>query len=239
MICHTRGMPSAALLRLFKKLGLFYLLALSIALAALIGFTELADEVMEAEFRGFDRSVLLWVNGHVPPDWTPFVRELSFLGSPLGISLLGALFGVLLLARRQAWDAATLLVLLLGGGALTFGLKQLFRQPRPDVFPPLSVETGFGFPSGHALLSVCFFGYVAFWVAAQGPRAWWRWGVALLSVGMALLIALSRLYLGVHWPTDVAAGGLAALFWLSCCLGVRRWVAAHTRDQGDSLSETE
>lgn len=218
-------MPDLAFGRLLRKLGLYYLVALAVALASLAGFAELADEVKEAEFHAFDRSVLLWVGQHVQPAWTPYVLELSLLGSPLGIGLLGVLFGVMLLARRKAWDAATLLVLLLGSGALTYGLKHFFRQPRPDVFPPLSIETTFGFPSGHALLSVCFFGFAAYWIVAQAPRVGWRWVVGALWVGMALLISLSRLYLGVHWPTDVLAGWLAALFWLSSCLVARRWLA--------------
>lgn len=210
---------------LLRRSGLYFLVSLSLALLSLYGFAELADEVLEAESRGFDRAVLRWVNAHVRPEWTPYVLELSFIGSPLGISLCGLLFGVLLLARRKAWDALTLLVVLLGGGAQTVSLKALFRQPRPDLFPPLTLESSFGFPSGHALVGFCFFGYVAYWLVAQGPTAWWRWVLAALSVGTAVLISLSRLYLGVHWPTDLVAGALAAVFWLSCCLAIRRWIA--------------
>ncbi len=226
-------MRTAELLTLLQRLGLYFVVTLSLAFLALAGFAELAEEVLEAEFRGFDRTVLTWVNAHVRPEWTPYVLELSFLGSPLGISLCGLLFGVLLLGRKKAWDALTLLVLLFGAGALTVGLKSLFRQPRPDLFPPLTLETSFGFPSGHALLGTCFFGYVAYWIVAQGPRSWWRWVLAALCLATAVLISLSRLYLGVHWPTDLAAGTLVAIFWLSGCLSIRRWIAVtHAGTEG-------
>lgn len=221
------------LLSLLRRSGLFVGVALLIAMAALAGFAELAEEVREAEFKAFDRLVLLWVGSHVRPAYTPYVLGLSFLGSPLGVSVVSTLFGVWLLARRKAWDAATLLVVMLGGGALTVSLKALFRQPRPDVFPPLAVELSYSFPSGHALLGLCLYGFMGYWLVAQAPRQWWRWILGAMGAALAVLIALSRLYLGVHWPTDIAAGGLAATFWLASCLVVRRWMAGarpETRD---------
>lgn len=218
-------MLAARLLRFLETLGLFFVASLFLAIASLIAFAVLAEEVMEAEFTHFNRVVLVWVGQHIQPSWTPYVLGLSFLGTPLGISLLSVLFGLVLLARRKAWDALTLLAVMLGGGALTVVLKALFKEPRPNAFPPLSIETSYSFPSGHALLGLCFFGYLAYWLIAQAPRVWWRWMLGALSLGMALLISLSRLYLGVHWPTDIAAGSLAALFWVSCCLAIRNWIA--------------
>lgn len=211
--------------QLLERLGLLFVGALTVAMLALAAFAKLAEEVLESEFKSFDRAVLVWVGHHVHPSWTPFVMQLSSLGTPLGITLLGTLFGVGLLARRRTWDAATLLVVLFGGSALTVGLKALFRQPRPQVFPPLSVEASYSFPSGHALLSLCFFGFLGFWVVAQSPRTWWRWLAGALIASVAVLISLSRLYLGVHWPTDVVAGNLVALFWLSSCLAIRAWLS--------------
>ncbi|HEY9856267.1 MAG TPA: phosphatase PAP2 family protein [Stenomitos sp.] len=218
-------MLAARVRRFVRTLGLSLTVSLSLAMASLVAFSALAEESMEAEFRGFDRAVLVWVGHHVRPAWTPYVLQVSMLGSPLGMSLVSLLFGVALLARQKAWDAATLLAVMLGGGALTMGLKALFKEPRPHVFPPLAHETGYSFPSGHAVLSFCFFGYLAYWIVAQAPRDGWRWILGALSAGMALLIALSRLYLGVHSPTDVTAGMLAAVFWLASCLSIRHWIA--------------
>ncbi|MNX90434.1 PAP2 superfamily protein [compost metagenome] len=73
-------------------------------------------------------------------------------------------------------------------------------------------------------MSVCFFGFLAYWTVAQGPREPWRWLVAIGCLLLTGLISLSRLYLAVHWPSDIVAGALVGFFWLACCLAGRRWV---------------
>lgn len=211
--------------RLLRAVGWFYLLAFGVAMLAMLAFARLADEVLEAEAVHFDHAVLAWVQGHVASELSPWIMAVSWLGSVPGIGLFGALFAMVLFARSQRLDAMTLGAVLTGGGLLTFALKHLFRQARPAHFPAPGGETSYSFPSGHALMSVCFFGYLAFWLVAQGPRERWRWLVAGLCLLLSGVIGLSRLYLAAHWPTDVAAGALVAVFWLACCLAGRRWLA--------------
>ncbi|HEY9898661.1 MAG TPA: phosphatase PAP2 family protein [Pantanalinema sp.] len=211
--------------RLLRRVGWFYLLAFGVAVLALLAFARLADEVLETEMVRFDHAVLAWVQAHVSPEFSPWVVGLSWIGSVPAIALFGALFALVLLARAQRLDAATLVAVLTGGGALTFILKHVFRQARPTHFPSLGGETTYSFPSGHALMSVCFFGYLAYWVVAQAPREPWRWVVAAGCLGISGLIGLSRLYLAAHWPTDIVAGALVAVFWLACCLSGRRWMS--------------
>lgn len=211
--------------RLLKRVGWYYLFAFGVAVSTLIAFARLADEVRETETARFDQAVLSWVQGHVNPEWTPMVVVTTLVGSVPAIAVFGATFILYLLVRKKVLDAATLGVVLIGGGGLTFVLKHVFRQARPHLYASPVSEASYSFPSGHALMAVCFFGYLAYWIVAQGPRDFWRWLVALACLLLSGLISLSRLYLAVHWPSDIVAGTLVATFWLACCLAGRRWVS--------------
>ncbi|MBO9539021.1 phosphatase PAP2 family protein [bacterium] len=209
---------------IIRRLGWFYTLAFGAAVLALLAFAKLADEVLETDTARFDRAVLAWVQTHVDPEWTPLVVATTLVGSVGAIVLFGVVFGLFLFARKRHADALTLAAVLAGGGGLTYVLKQAFRQTRPDLYASPVHKASYSFPSGHALMSVCFFGFLAYWTVAQGPREPWRWLVALCCLLLAGLISLSRLYLAVHWPSDIVAGALVGFFWLACCLTARRWI---------------
>lgn len=215
----------SAVARWLEKLGWIYGLCLGIMVLSLWAFGELAEEVLETEMAAFNQAVLLSIHGHATPFWDQVALHVTQLGSILGIVVLGSLFGLWMLSRRRYLDLAALLAALLGGGLLTYSLKTMFKQLRPDVFPQLVVERSFSFPSGHALLSFCLWGFLGVWLILENPRAGWRWAIAALCMAVAGLIALSRLYLGVHWPTDVTAGFLLACTWLSICFMGRHWVS--------------
>lgn len=216
---------SLAISRLvLKSVGWLYGSALIVGILTLWAFGEIADEVLEQDISAFNRTMMLALHAHLPAPWAPIALGLTAIGSIGGIVLLGGLFGAWLLRRSRILDAVTLALVLGGSGVLTYTLKHVFRQPRPHLFPELVTESSYGFPSGHALMSFCLFGYVAFWLVSQGPRDRWRWvvggGLLLLSV----LIGMSRLFLGVHWPTDVLAGFVLAVFWLAVCIAGRHFM---------------
>lgn len=201
-----------------RRLGWFYGLGIILAMAALLGFAKLADEVLEGDVQPINLAVLRILHASSNPFLDRLALALTTLGGVAGTAVLSCLVGVFFLWRRRFFDAVTLALVVLGGAALVFVLKHTFRQPRPDLFESLAPAHGFAFPSGHALLSVCLYGYLAVVVVLDGPRQRWRWiGAAALAL-LALSIGWSRLYLGVHWLSDVAAGGLVAVFWVACCL---------------------
>lgn len=214
---------------LLVALGWLYALVLALAVGAFWGFAELADEVLEREFDAFNRQVMHAVDAATPPAWDPVVVAITHLGSVPVVLLAGAIATAGLMRRGRTIDAATLLIVLAGGGLLTWGLKLLFAQTRPDVFAPVVVETSYSFPSGHTLMGMCLYGFIAVWLVSQGPREPWRWAAGAGFLGLALAIAASRIVLGVHWPTDVAAGMLVAWAWLATCLLGRRWVVLRRR----------
>lgn len=207
------------LFRLIRKLGWVYALGLGLAFALLALFADLAEDVLEGEFAALDHAILHALHARSSPalDW--LALSLSTLGDVPATALITAAAMAALLALRRPLDAATLLIAIAGGGCLTLVLKQIFRQPRPALFESLAPETSYSFPSGHALMSVCLYGFLSMLILRLSPRAWPA-ALAVLLIPMGIM--WSRLYLGVHWLTDVLAGSLAACFWLTVCLMLRR-----------------
>lgn len=197
---------------------------LSIALAALLGFAGLAASVLDANTQPFNVSVLLSLHAHASPTLNTLALSLTYLGGVIGSTLIGCGCAFWLLSRRRYFDAASLAVILLGGFGLMLACKDFYQEPRPNLFPSLAPTNGYSFPSGHSLISVCLYGFLGQFVLAGGLRCPRRWCAAIFLFGMAPAIIWSRLYLGVHWPTDVAAGALIAVSWLTSCLLARRLV---------------
>jgi undecaprenyl-diphosphatase len=223
--------------RFASRIGWFYGLALLILAGALAAFAHLADEVGEREFDAFNHAALVALRAHTSPNWDRAALFLAALCSPVGIGLMGLAFGAWMVGNRRVLDAFTLGANLLGASVLTTVLKHAFNFPRPALWKQIVVETSPSFPSGHSLGAFAFFGFVGVWLLLENPRAPWRWAAAALAVAFAALVGLSRVYLGVHWPTDVAAGAIVASFWLSVCFIGREWLARRERKlRGDAKS---
>lgn len=181
-----------------------------IFLACLIGFGQIADEVHEGETLGIDDAILQTINGFSTSVWDTFFVIVTQLGGVIGIiTLTLGLLAVLILRHKRR--AAFVLALTVGGAALlNLILKLVFERSRPDLWEQLIVETSYSFPSGHAMLSAAL-GLVViyiFWATR------YRWPVAVAASLYVLVIGLSRLYLGVHYPTDIVAGWLVSGVWL-------------------------
>jgi undecaprenyl-diphosphatase len=181
--------------------------------AVLLGFVEIVveDGLMEKS-RRFDTTVPLWVRSTFPPWLDVLMRAITALGYYWVVVPL-ALFFAYLFYRRGLGLYAVLLPISSGGAALlaTF-LKYLFQRPRPELFESDYTASFYSFPSGHATVAVAFYGTLALLIALR-LKGWRRWTLLAAGAGLALLLGLSRLYLGVHYPTDILAGYLAAALW--------------------------
>jgi undecaprenyl-diphosphatase len=198
-----------------RLLGMLLLLG-----ACLLGFITLSDEVSEGETQDFDERVLRMLRDPADPSvargprWLAVsAEEVTALGGVTVLCLVTlAVCGFLVLARRYR----TLLLVLaatLGGGVLNTLLKQLFSRPRPSVVPHLTEVMTQSFPSGHAMLSATVYltlGGLLAQLAERRRLKAYIIGVALL---LCLVVGLTRVYLGVHYPTDVLAGWVAGLSW--------------------------
>jgi undecaprenyl-diphosphatase len=180
-------------------------------------FGSLAEDVWTAEGFAWDAPVLRALHRFS----SPAHDRLMIVASALVMWLLlpAVLVALVLLRRRGLRSRAVFLAFALGGGeVLNLGAKLLFHRTRPSLWLSPTPETTFSFPSGHAMGS-------AIMVAALVVLAWrsrWRWAVAVPGTLVVLLVGVSRVYLGVHYPSDVVGAWAAAVLWVSGCATVFR-----------------
>ena len=182
--------------------------------AVIVAFAELADGVVEGESRRFDRSVLLWIHATFPSWLDGSMRLITALGYYWVVVPLLLVAAYVFYRRDLVLSAALLVVSTIGGIALTTLLKTIFQRTRPALFQSDYTASFYSFPSGHATVAVGFYGALALLLALR-LEGWKRWTVAATGVTLVLLIGFSRLYLGVHYPTDVLAGYLSGAIWVS------------------------
>ena len=196
------------------------LLGFLIAICLAFAFAALAGEMMEGDFGTFDEAFLLALR-HPDDLATPigphFVQtamvDITALGSETILTLVTLMaLGFLLLRKR--YRQTLLVAAAVGGGAILSGiLKSLFSRARPEIVPRLAEVSSGSFPSGHAMNSAIIYLTLAVLIARSYKDARTRSFIVSLAAIATLAIGFSRLYLGVHWPTDVAAGWLVGLAW--------------------------
>jgi len=202
----------------------------------LITFSLIAEEVMEGEPLAFDRTVLLAFrqpsNPSVPigpPSLHEAARDVTALGSTIVLGIvLFAVVGYMFIARKRA-EAWLMLGAVLGGVALNNILKFSFARPRPDLVAPAARVFTPSFPSGHATMSAITYltlgALLAHTHASRPMRIYFMSLAALLTV----LVGLSRVYLGVHYPTDVLAGWCIGTAWAMACWVLMTWLQREGR----------
>ena len=200
--------------RSFQFLSLSLLLGLATAVAALIFFGWLADEALEGETRHFDDVTRAAVHQFATPLLTAVMRVLSFVGSTISLAVATVLVVIRFVMRKWGREAKLFAITMIGAGLLNVTLKLAFKRPRPVPFFNLTAPESYSFPSGHSLLSAVFFGALAAILTARVRSKRVRVAIWIVSTVMFLSIGLSRIYLGVHYTTDVIAGFAAALIWI-------------------------
>ena len=186
--------------------------------APLIAFTVIAEDVLRHEAFAWDVRTLEVLHAQATPRLDTVMLAITHAGD---VKVIG---GFLMIALLGLWFGgfprnATFLALSSGGAAaMNVALKSWFQRPRPELWVRLIPEHDFGFPSGHAMGSMAVM--TALMVLAWPTR--WRWLVIVLGLSFALAVCISRLYLGVHYPSDVIAGSVLSLAWVTALtLGLR------------------
>ncbi|MEO8129905.1 MAG: phosphatase PAP2 family protein [Bryobacteraceae bacterium] len=189
-----------------------------LAAAALCLFLLLAAAVVAGRTLHFDLALRSEIhNLSVSPVTSAMLIVTSF-GSYLWIVPAGLVAFLLLRRQGKLKEAVLLAVVLTGAIPIEYGLKQLVHRPRPDAYFNVPQPTSYSFPSGHALFSTSFYGTLGYFSAQLASRRLQR-GLIWLAAGASIAaICLSRVYLGVHYPTDVAGGVLIACAWINAVL---------------------
>ena len=185
---------------------------------ALILFVWLAREVTRGDALRLDTPIRNAVHARSSPPVTAMMRGVSLIGSEVCLVPLGVILVWWLVAAKRRRAAVVFAVAALGAEALDQIMKLLFNRPRPEPFFGLASPITHSFPSGHAMVSCCFFGVLAAILAAREPSRLKRIAIFAAAAMVVALMGFSRVYLGFHYPTDVLAGYAAAVVWLA---GVR------------------
>jgi undecaprenyl-diphosphatase len=198
------------------------LVALILLLAGVWVFAELADEVVEGESMAFDAMILRALRDPAGtprgPSWLPdAARDITALGGHAVLGLVVVGVGGFLMLQRKSHMAALVVAAGAGGMAVNHLLKVVFARSRPDLVPHGVEVHSLSFPSGHAMVSAAVYLSLAVLVARVLERRAARAYVLALGVGLTLLVGATRVYFGVHYPTDVLAGWLAGALWALLC----------------------
>ena len=204
------------------------LAAVLVFAGGLLGFALLADEMMEGDTHTFDRKILLSMrsaddvrNPIGPPWFESAAQDLTSLGSNTVLVLVSlSVIGFLVLSR--AFGAAVLVFASVSGGVLMLALlKAAFVRARPDFVPHAVQVFTDSFPSGHATLSAITYLTLGALLARVQPHRRFKAYLLGIAIMLTLLVGTTRVYLGVHWPTDVIAGWCIGSAWAIAC-----WLAA-------------
>jgi undecaprenyl-diphosphatase len=201
----------AAFLRVY---GMRLLLVFAGIGLPLWGFGELVDELREGEAFPFDEPVLLFAHDMARAGFDRFFLLASDLGYT-GVIVADTVLVLALVLRRRLRASLFAAVATVGSMLLNVAAKHVFARVRPALWDSIAPETTFSFPSGHAMGSITLaWVAVLLWWQLEGDR-WraWRWPVAALALAFTLAVGLSRIYLGVHYPSDILAGWTAATVW--------------------------
>lgn len=192
-------------------------------------FAELADDVMEQETRSFDERIVLSLRNPddrsdpIGPGWVEEMgRDFTALGGVAFLSLLTFTLAGYLLMEKKPYLALFLVVTVTGGTITSYLLKSAFSRPRPDLVPHHSIVYTSSFPSGHSMMSAVTYLTLAVVLARAHARRRVKSYFIAIAALLTIAVGASRVYLGVHWPTDVLAGWTAGTVWAASCWLIAR-----------------
>lgn len=211
-------------LRKRKLFARLLLVSFGAALVATFGLVELHDEILKSTFAQHDRAVQAWVHTFTGPGLTHVMKTLTTIGSPFFVATAVVLAMAALWWKKYKDDAVLVAASALGAVLLDEVMKLHFKRLRPDVPWAFVHEHSFSFPSGHSVLAFVMYGVIVYKTQDKLHSNWLKAVESFLALLMVLGIGLSRVYLGVHYPSDVAGGYFVGAVWLAAVIGSDLWV---------------
>lgn len=207
------------------------LVAFVLLAAGLWGFSEIADNVMEGESQSFDKEILLSLrtpgdpSDPLGPTWVEeMARDVTALGGIGILSFISLAVIVYLWLRKQPRASLAVVAAVVGALLISQALKWQFGRPRPDLVPHEAQVYTASFPSGHSMMSAATYLTLAALLARVHAQRLLKAYFLVLAGLLTLAIGVSRVYLGVHWPTDVLAGWTLGACWAALCWLIARWL---------------
>ena len=212
-------------------LGLHLTAGVVVLSAATFAFGALAEDVVTSDpIVDFDLAAAMWLHQHLTPVTAAILTAVTEVHGPVGIALVATLLAALLAWKRWWYWLLALVMTVPGGMAVNVLLKHVFHRVRPQFDDPLLLLTTYSFPSGHVAGSTLFYGFVVALVITRLADFRARVSLVLGALVMVVMVALSRMYLGAHYFSDVVGAFAESLAWLAIALtGVHVYTQARTR----------
>jgi undecaprenyl-diphosphatase len=204
--------------KFYLTVGIFLLVGIVVAVAGTLAFAELGERVKKGYTQQFDVAALQWLGAHHTPWLTSIMTEVTPLGTGIVVMTVVGVTAAFLWHTEHKISAQLLLAATAGSIILNNVLKLYFDRARPDVFEWQTHAASSSFPSGHAMSATVVYGTVAYLLARLQKHGWSRAITLVTAVVMIVLICTTRLYLGVHYPSDVLGGIVVGLAWAAFCM---------------------
>jgi undecaprenyl-diphosphatase len=202
----------------YTTVGIFLLVGAVIAIIATAAFAELAEHVLAGGTQAFDVAILEWLHAHQSKPVTALMIEMTYLGTGTVVMVVVGVAALFLWHTEHKHSARLLLAATIGNILLNGVLKLVYHRARPSVFEWQTTAVSSSFPSGHAMSSTVVYGTVAYLLLRLQKHHWAKMLTLVGAILLILLICLTRLYLGVHYPSDVMGGIIVGLAWASFCM---------------------
>jgi undecaprenyl-diphosphatase len=223
----------------YATFGIFLLAGALVALGGLYLFVKFASHVGSGATQAFDDRVLEWMAQYRSPLLDRAVLEVTFLGTGTVVLVVVAISGMFLWLSNHKYSALLLLISTSGGLILNHLLKAGFSRPRPQIIEWGTVALSSSFPSGHAMSAAVVYGTVAYLAGRLQRRRISRALTMALAGLIIVLIGVSRVYLGVHYPSDVLAGVIIGLAWAGFCMATLEAIQVYGRTRAPKVREYE
>ena len=224
---------------IYAVVGIFIAMGTVVAFGALWIFVNIAERVRRGSTQAFDVAVLRFMERHQTPFLDNAAIEVTFLGTGVIVIMIVAVSGMFLWLTKHKHSALLLMVATAGGILLNGLLKAGFDRPRPQVFEWGQHTVSSSFPSGHSMSAATVYMTVAYLAARLQRRRISRALTLLAATVVIVLIAASRLYLGVHYPTDVLAGIVIGIAWAALCMAMLETTLLYGRRRSARMRAAE
>ncbi|PJN89501.1 phosphatase PAP2 family protein [Bacillus sp. mrc49] len=215
------------------KLKLQLTIAFIVSVFALLGFSFMAIAVSANDYLHFDGEVISFIQGWESPVLTGIMKVFTYIGST-GSMIVLSLFILIFLYKglKHRVELVLFIAVMAGSPILNAMVKLCFQRTRPDLHRLIEIG-GYSFPSGHAMNAMSLYGILTFLLWRHIKVKWGRILLIVMSTSMILTIGISRIYLGVHYPSDIIAGYLAGGFWIATSIWFFQRYQDRRRDKND------